>query len=481
MKYMDLSEFDDYMDYKKSNEDYVFLTDKENRAERYFLRVTNNHINALFVLPNEDFSLAENNSLKDRFALGFLLHQDLYSVDAQKEYIGYIKRNKYRVHSLANFLKVEGALEKFHEIGINLDDEVIKKASKQLAFKCARYRVLFSSVDKIKEVLPFLHKEHYDCILALACMYRDNDVVNTLLEHNIHFILSTSQDQLKNFSNTYKITDIIYSQYLNNYEYNELLKELQLKDNKEALAYYKSYCFQNLMLSYDFTNLSYLCAKSIGDIANLLEDGYIKANDKDTLYKNYLSLAHKKAIKVTDVFLLNAVVHKHIDIVKELCVYKELFPFLNQCFYGNAKLSKYREALINFFFSNENISFVKEFFKISKPYLNPFVLTDSVVSYIASLKFKGIYFRDIYPYFNLSKVSVCPFIEKMIKQGDEYYIIAFIENNYVNTSLRFNKLFDLATSYDFKVAKAYLLEFKNKFNDEQKASNSSKRNIKLSL
>lgn len=478
MKYIDFSEWN----YKKSDEDYIIFTDKKGSDEYFFRYISYEYVNALFVLPNINFNSIKKSYYKDRFALGFLLHQDVYSLDAKKEYINYIQRNKYRVHTIANCLKIKGALEKFQEIGINLDDEVIKKASKILAFKCAKYRVLFSSIEKIKEVLPFLHKEYYDCILALACMYRDNDVVNTLLEHNIHFILSTSQDQLKNHYNTYKIKEIIFNPYKGCSRYEDLIKKIQVKDNKEALAYYKSYCFQNLMLNYDFIHLSHFCVKHIDEILNLLEDGYLKANDKNTLYKNYLSLVKKKAIKVTDVFLVNAVIYKHLDIVKELCVYKELFPFLNECFFGNVQLYKYRDSLIKLFFSNDNIDFVKEFLKISKPYLNPFVLTDSVVNSIVALKFKGVYFRDIYPYFNLSKVSVYPFIEKMVKQGDEYYIIAFIENNYVNTNLRFNKLFKLATSYDFKVAKAYLLEFKNKLNKDHNISTSNiKKSVKLSL
>lgn len=454
----------------KYKDDVVILKDLK-ITEIFFVNPDENHINTLFVFPNIKLSDVKDSFYKQRFALGFLLYQDLYSKKSKDLYYSYLKRVKYKIAILANILHIQEINTFFEENSISFSNEkVLDKLSDIDILDIAQNKILFANKKEIVDFLPYLQKlddKDKERLLAFASIFRDSSILKILLDEGFKFYLST----IKN-SFTYKEMDDLFYVVKTPLKEDVLkvkLDKLRLKNLEEAKCCINSYDFQNLVVSKNLFGLSYVTRNNI----KLLNNNtlcMLPFNDEQIRFENFKLLYEYKAIAVTNVetYLTRVFVNGFKDIA--IYLYdkdKNMANLLKEVLVITNKARYLRNMILSFVFSpKSDIDFVNIFLSFCKDNLIKLQVKESILNIIQANDYDANTFDKIIDNLDLSKFSSFVFLKDAIFL-DENYINIFIKHNLLNKN-SIKKLLDIAIEKDLTNVKVLLLNLTKDKKDKTK-------------
>ncbi len=449
----------------KYKDDLIIVKDL-NISKIFFVEPDDSHINTLFVFPNIKLSEVKDSFYKQRFALGFLLYQDLYSKKAKELYFSYLKRVKYKIEILANILNIKEIDIFFKENNIaSCNNDLLDTLNYSEILEISQNKILFATKEEIINFIPYFHKlecKDKERLLAFASVFRDVSIVKILLDEGFKFYLSTIENTF-----TYEEIDTLFYIVKMNFE-DEILQnkldKLRLKNLDEAKLCICSIDFQNLVVSKNFLGLSYF-TRGILKIVNNNNLSLLSFNNEKERFNNFKLLYEYKAIAVTHVetYLARAFVNGFYDIA--IYLYdkdKNMASLLKEVLTITNKARYLRNMILSFVFNPKNdVNYVNLFLSFCKENLIKLQLKESIISIIRANDYDANTFDKIVDNLDLSKFSAFVFLKDALFI-DENYINIFIKHNLLTNKNSIKKLLDIAIEHNLTNVKMLLLDKSNK-------------------
>lgn len=178
-------------------------------------------INAILCFNNMSINNTKIKFYKDRMALGYIAHKDLYNKDLYDDYDNYIKENLFDIYLLTLDIQDQDLSLKFSKNYLKtLDKKFIEKLNDEDYIRLLERAILFLDEDKICEILSCKANIVAPRALSLAINFSTLKIVKELIKKGINFNIYKEDTEsvlfklCKKFGSTFKgLGTVYYAKY----------------------------------------------------------------------------------------------------------------------------------------------------------------------------------------------------------------------------------------------------------------------------